>query len=148
MSKPPRALGRHLSLLHRYGQIFCNSELAQLKISAGQLPFLVQLLQQDGVSQETLSLQLGLDKATTARALRRLEQLGYVERKLDRRDRRAYQVHVTRKAKKLRPTLWEVTSAWDALLLGGLGKKKQRRVCELLELLAENAERAIGELRD
>lgn len=74
-------------------------------IGSGQFPFLMRLYREDGINQESLSDYLKIDKGTTARAIQKLVDEGYVFRQRDEKDRRSYRVFLTEKGKKLEPDM-------------------------------------------
>ena len=65
-----------LSILYRYGRSHISKVLEPYNIGSGQYIFLMVLLKNNGISQEELSDYLKIDKATTAKAVRKLEQAG------------------------------------------------------------------------
>jgi DNA-binding MarR family transcriptional regulator len=74
-------LGALISLLHRSHSNVLNARLKPLGLSAGQFPILLVLSRREGISQDTLARYFSLDKATIARALRRLEEDGFLCRR-------------------------------------------------------------------
>jgi DNA-binding MarR family transcriptional regulator len=82
MIDPRNSIPRWVSLLYRYGQMYIGDQLKHTEIGKGQHIFLNALYNEDGLSQEELSHHLKIDKGTTAKALKKLEGLGYVKRKV------------------------------------------------------------------
>ena len=112
-----KSVGRIISRIHRFTHIHINSELASFNIGIGQLHFLMKLYHNDGLNQESLAHFLQTDKATSARAIKKLEEEGYVTRKKDESDKRAYKIYLTKKAKELEPEIRNVTRKWTNTLL-------------------------------
>src|SRR5690625_3868063 len=75
------SLGRWISLLNRYFQVYMRDQLKEYDIYADHHLFLGVLYQREGLSQEKIAQHVMVDKGTTARALRKLEEQGYIERK-------------------------------------------------------------------
>ena len=65
-------VGRVLSRLARKCQIAVSNALQQYNLTAAEEPFLMAILNNDGFSQEELTAYVGVDKAATARAVRRI----------------------------------------------------------------------------
>lgn len=101
----------------------------------------MMLYQKDGVNQETLAIQLNLDKATSARAIKKLEEKGFVTRIKDTADKRSYKIFLTEKAKKLKPKIKTILKKWTELLLTNISKEDEKRLYFLLEKMAQNAEK-------
>ncbi|MGL5752897.1 MAG: MarR family winged helix-turn-helix transcriptional regulator [Paraclostridium sp.] len=86
-------IGKYISQIYRKGRTFINKELVQQDMGSGQFMFLIQLYKQDGINQEELTEKLSIDKGTTARAVKKLEEEGFVIRLKDESDKRAYIVN-------------------------------------------------------
>lgn len=133
------SIGKWISILHRYAQCYINKQLKEYNIGSGQYPFLAVLLREDGISQEELSCRLHIDKGTTARAIKKLEEEEYIVRKVDEKDKRAYKIYVTEKALKIKPVLFEALKNWTDILVTGFEQKEKEEVIEVLEKMASNA---------
>jgi DNA-binding MarR family transcriptional regulator len=70
-------IGKYISQLHRKGNVFINRELSKYDLSVGQFMFLLDLYIKDGKNQEEISDNLKIDKGTTARAIKKLEEQGF-----------------------------------------------------------------------
>ena len=99
----------------------------------------MMLYKHDRVNQEALAEQLHIDKATVARALKKLEKEGYVIRKTDEKDKRNYNIHLTEKAKKLRPKINTILRTWTQQLLMEINDDEREILYNLLEKITLNA---------
>jgi DNA-binding MarR family transcriptional regulator len=133
------SFGRWISLLYRYGQMYVTKELEPFHIGKGQFLFLLALYQKDGLLQEELAKQLNIDKGTTARAIYKLEEEGYVIRKSGERDRRSNQVYLTDKARDFKPHLYSVLLQWTDILCQGLTDDEREHALSIFKKLADNA---------
>jgi DNA-binding MarR family transcriptional regulator len=133
------SIPRWVSLLYRYGHMYIGDKLKHTEIGKGQHIFLNALYKEDGLSQEELSAYLKIDKGTTAKALKKLEELGYVTRKVRDEDKRAYQVFLTDKAKAIKDEVRQVLVDWRLALTAGFTQEEQRVAVELLEKMGHNA---------
>jgi DNA-binding MarR family transcriptional regulator len=66
--------GRWISILYRQFQIYINNALKDLDITSSEYIFLIKLYENEELSQEELSSIYYVDKAATARSLKRLEK--------------------------------------------------------------------------
>lgn len=139
MIKGKHSIGKWISIIYRYGQSYIEKRLAPYNIGSGQYIFLLILFRKDGISQEALSNNFNIDKGTTARAIKKLEKEGYVVRKVDINDRRAYKIYVTDKARQIKPILYKVLSDWTNILGLDLTEEETAFVLSILEKMAENA---------
>jgi len=139
MNENKNSLGRWISLLHRHGHIYVGRHLKQYNIKKGQYTFLNALYKKDGIRQEQLSDYLKIDKGTTAKAIKKLEDYDYILRKVDPIDKRAYNVYLTEKALKIKPMVRKAMMDWIDILYSGFSEDEKKTSLALLERMGENA---------
>jgi DNA-binding MarR family transcriptional regulator len=108
-------------------------------IGSGQYIYLLALYRNDGINQEELSAYLKIDKATTAKALKKLIEAGYIHRVKDSGDKRAYKVFLTAKATAVIPVIQEAVKSWENGIGSGLTEEERQLIEELLHKMALNA---------
>lgn len=131
-------LGKHISLIYRFSQIFFNLELKKYNLGSGQYIFLVNLFENNGITQEQLSDIVKIDKATTARAVAKLVKENYVFRKINTQDKRAYNLYTTDKAESLKSTLYEILDSWNKIMLDNLNSEERETLAKLIEKVGTN----------
>ncbi|WP_440945283.1 MarR family winged helix-turn-helix transcriptional regulator [Methanosarcina sp. T3] len=131
-------IGKPISYLYRYEQIFIGKKIELYGIGSGQFPFLMRLYHEDGINQESLSDYLKIDKGTTTRAIQKLVDEGYVFRQRDEKDRRSYRIFLSEKAKKLEPDMRKIASEWEDILFSGFDDNQRREIRNSLEIMFEN----------
>ena len=131
-------IGKVISYIYRYQRIFLNKELEPYGIGSGQFSFMMSLYLKDGVKQETLSRTYKLDKATVAKAIKKLEDTGYVYRKQDAEDKRAYNVFLTEKGKDIGAKMKEIAIKWDDIMIAGFSEEEKRLSAAFLERMEQN----------
>jgi DNA-binding MarR family transcriptional regulator len=136
---PDMPLGALISLIRRNHVIALNIRLKPLGLSAGQFPILMFLSRKEGIPQETLARHFHLDKATIARAVRRLEDDGFVCRRIDPGNRRAYGLFLTGKGRGVMDEILAIEAAWEEELLAVLPEQERDDVIRLLRILAEHS---------
>lgn len=139
MSGASSSIGRWISILHRYRQNYLSKRLEPFNIGSGQYLFLLVLSKNNGISQEGLSNYLKIDKATTAKAIKKLAKDGYVTRAVDTTDKRAYQVYLTQKGWELLPLIEKYIYDWEKLVTVGFTENESQLLEVLLEKMAQNA---------
>lgn len=132
MRKEGKCIGRYISQIHRKGSIFISKELNSLGIGSGQVMFLLELYRGDGKSQEELAERLNIDKGTTARAIKKLEEEGFLIRERDTVDKRAYKVYLTEKGKNIKENVYEIMMKWEEKITSNLNKEESENVVNLL----------------
>ncbi|MCZ8514943.1 MarR family transcriptional regulator [Paenibacillus filicis] len=134
---------RWMSLIYRCGQMYIGERLKNYEIGKGQHIFLNALYKEDGLSQEELSSYLRIDKGTTAKALKKLEALGYVTRQVRDEDRRSYRVFLTDKALGIKDQVRGVLMDWRHILTYGFTEEEKESALQLLERMGSNVTRFI-----
>lgn len=131
--------GKWISALHRYAQGFIGKRLKIHNIGSGQYIFLMELYKGDGRKQEDLATALNIDKGTTARALSNLEKQGYLKKEVDKVDKRAYRVFLTKKAFDVKPYVHQVLLEWTEIITSGLSESEAKTALRLLQRMSANA---------
>jgi DNA-binding MarR family transcriptional regulator len=134
-----KSVGRYISCIYRNFHKYLHEQLKEFNLGSGQFHFLMMLYKKDGVNQETLAEKLNIDKATSARAIKKLEEQGFVIRKKDSNDRRNYTIYLTEKAQRLKPKIRNVLSNWTDILLYDISIEEQQQLFSLLEKISRNA---------
>lgn len=92
-----------LAKLTRQIQTLQSRNLEHLGLGTGQAIILREIIGKYGITQDGVARTLNLDKSTVARAVQRLEEAGYVEKKQDPSDRRSHFLLSTNMARVLHP---------------------------------------------
>ncbi len=133
-----KKLGWYIAHLYRKGLSTISKELQEFGIGSGQYAFLLQLYRKDGISQEELSTLLSVDKATVARAIKKLEEEQLVYRIRDENDKRYYQVFVTEKALSIKDDVFCRVNIWEDMLKQNLTKEEEAHMLYLLQKMTTN----------
>ena len=131
-------IGKVISYIYRYQRIFLDKELEPYGIGSGQFSFMMSLYLKDGVKQETFARMYKMDKATVARAIKKLEDTGYVYRKQDAKDKRAYNIILTEKGKDIEAKIKEIAIKWNDIVLAGFSEEEKRLNAALFERMEQN----------
>ena len=134
---PNQYANRYISMLYRYGQRFFAHKLKDCDIDVGQMPFLMQVCRNPGITQEGISANLGMDKGTTARGVRILEEAGYVARKTGT-DKRVNHIYPTEKAQPLFEKMNQVILDYHSVLYKGLTQNEIEEVTRYLVRMKDN----------
>jgi len=107
-------------------------------VTPGQLPVLMCLWEQDGLTQRELYERVHIEQATMSNTLSRMERDGLIKRKPDPKDRRAARVTLTPKAQKLEPVLANAVKAVQKTALGEIKKKDKKALLTALSEMIDN----------
>jgi len=131
--------GAVVSITSRGRFIFLNDRLRPLGLSAGQFPVLLLLYKEQNIMQETLVRHYHLDKGTIARAVKKLEDAGYIRRIVDPANRRAVRLFLTEKGELAESVLKAINTEWEEQVCAGLSSQERENLNTLMHKVAENS---------
>ena len=127
-------LGRLISVIHRQNQKYLLKAFKNYNIgNGGQYAFLKWIIQSPGINQDELTSKLKFDKATTARAVKHLEAVGYIDRHTDTNDRRSNNLYPTTKAKNIFPEIQKVLARLNNEITRNLSEEEEKQLVQLLK---------------
>jgi len=134
-------IGKFVSFLYRYGQMYLDKELKPYHIGSGQFYLLMPLFKKDGVNQESLVQSINLDKANVTRAVQKLVEEGYVFRQRNDDDLRSYRIFLTDKGRAIEPDLKKIALEWENILLSSFDSDKKQTIVNSFEDMIANVSR-------
>lgn len=141
------SLGKYVSTIYRHLQILINYELSEYGIGSGQYYFFIQICSNEGISQKDLSKLIKIDKTTTAKAIKKLENEGYIYRVQDPEDKRYNNLYLTEKGKKFIPVLNEKMERMTTVLSKGMTAEQRSITLETLKFMLKNTIDSIEEIK-
>ncbi|PNS00300.1 hypothetical protein X928_05150 [Petrotoga miotherma DSM 10691] len=128
-----------ISCLFRTVNSMMKKELEKYDIGRGQFHFLMYLLKNgDGISQEELKENLNFDKATTARAIKKLIKNGYLTKKIDDNDHRINRIFLTHKAYNIYNEMEKLNNYWEKIITDNLSLEEKEMVQDILNKMLDN----------
>lgn len=128
-----------LSTICRKINIWKNEKAAPYGLSAAQVPIVILVCQNGGMSQNDVVEQMALEKSVVAKSVGKLIASGYLTRKKNPKDKRAFDLLPTPKAMEVYPNLVQQGQQCMNLLTTGLSAVEKEQLGQLLEKLLENA---------
>ena len=129
-------LGVFISIIHRTRLIHLNNEMKDLELTAGQVPFLMHLSHKEGITQDNLAVHLHIDKGTVARALKKLEDNGFIYREINPQNRRKYLLFLTEKGRQIVPKIHQIDKEWEKSVCSDLSDAEYIPLLNTLQTLA------------
>lgn len=130
-------IGKYIGEIHRASNMYFSKKFSKFGIGTGQYLFLLNLYKRDGVTQEEITEELKLDKATTARAIKKLEDEGYVTRVKKDNDKRAYRLELTEKAEEIKKEVYRILDEWESEVTNCLADEEAQELMYLLDKLSK-----------
>ena len=100
--------------------------------------YLMEIHKRKNLSQDDLANMFGQSKGTIAKALRKLEDKEYVERKIDENNRRKYILKTTKKGEELAILLKKDLEEWEKNV--GIDRLDERTKNQLREIARKSEE--------
>jgi len=147
--------GRNIMVIDKYFKLYFRRMLKEYELNSAEGMVLLALFGSDGLTekqiltsihsgtgaqtQEQIIRELHYDKGVLTRTMQALEEKDYVTRCKNPQDSRAFDFHLTEKAKAFRPQLMKILSQWHVHLIDGIDQKTLDLLDETLETMAKNA---------
>ena len=109
-------------------------------VNTGQLPVLLVLWEQDGVTQADLAAKLAVEQPTMAGTLKRLERDGLIKRSPDPDDGRQAHIHLTRRGRLLEDTLTSAARDTNVVALQGISATDTAQLMRTVKRIIANLE--------
>ena len=124
-------------------QYFLNTRLKPLGLTSSLFSFLVEVIQHKELSQKDLSRRLRVDPALTTRNIRKLIQLGYIQRQSDPRDKRANLVSLTDEGRRISEGLLDLNLEWFNIVASQIPRSELERTLNIFKKIIINVETQI-----
>lgn len=138
ISKPQHTLGFIISDVSRLIRRNFNRRVQHLGLTQAQWQVLAHLARNEGMRQIQLADALDMQPISVARIIDRMEAAGWVERRPDPADRRAFNLYVTAKANPILEQMWELGAITRAQSLAGIPEQHQELLMTALLQMREN----------
>ena len=137
-----------INSIHNCQVLFRKNNLPLEDLTGRQHTFIFSICESPGRTQDSIAQELHLDKSTVARALAKLEQTGYVERKSNPNDNRELFVFPTEKALGIFTDVKTVAKNWARQLSKNISKEEMQIFGSVLKRMHENAVEAINSIKE
>lgn len=127
-----------ISTIYRKINIWKNEKAAPFGLSAAQVPIVILVCKENGISQNDVVEQMALEKSVVAKSIGKLIASGFLTRQTNPKDKRAYDLFPTEKAREIYPTLVQQGQECMNLLTTGLSIREKEQLSKLLDKLLEN----------
>jgi DNA-binding MarR family transcriptional regulator len=131
-------LGRRFGLLMRLYFGALTKQLEHLDIDRHYSILILLESSQSSCSQQYVSDLLKIDKASMVRIIDYLVKKGYIKRRVNETDRRAHQLCLTDKARKILPTIHAAIERLNERATAGLSSRQVKAFYDGLDMLTSN----------
>jgi DNA-binding MarR family transcriptional regulator len=132
MMEDKRLFIRNCARIVKKAYAHMDTVLKDYGLSRGSYPYLLELRGNEGIHGEDLSKILGVDKAMSARTIKKLVQSGYITKIPDEADSRASKLYLTEKARSCIPIILSGIDQWVDFIIEDLDEAEKNSVFRLL----------------
>ena len=129
----------NISILYRCGQKYYDKQLSDYDINAGQLPFLILIYENEGISMQELAVRGCFDKGTITKSIGKLEDAGYVRSCASTTDKRVRLLYTTDRTKDIISKIYLIRREWWERLTRDMSASECANTEALLDALTEKA---------
>ena len=130
---------KSISILYRKSHIWLNNGCAQYGLTAAQAVVILIVCDFKALTQDDITKRLSLDKSVIAKTVTKLEELGFIVRTTNARDKRTYDICPTEKAWAVYPAIRDQIDASFTRMTQQMTAEEQAEFNRLLLLAAEAA---------
>ena len=110
-----------ISLIYRYHAKYLNGKVEDVNLTYGLYPFLIEIYNHDGISQEDLAKVLYLNESTVTRNLDKLEKKGFVKKT---REKRKKIITLTDEGAEIAKKVMNYDKKWDEIIKKDLSEEE------------------------
>ncbi|GFZ30681.1 MarR family transcriptional regulator [Clostridium zeae] len=125
--------------LYRSTQAQLDVSLEKFNLTSGMYSYILILENHEGISQNCISKKLNVDKAMSARTIKKLIELDYIRKEVDEEDSRAYRLFLSDKARKIIPEIKKEIRDWIDIISLGSHEEDVDKVIAFLNNALKNA---------
>lgn len=127
-----------LTRMNRMRKRYMSSKLADIGLGGSLYMYMLAINRNPGASQDYLVCHFCADKGNVARAVKKLEDEGYIRREPDPSDRRQNCLYLTPKGDEAMQVIFKHLGEWTDELTVGFTDDELRVARELMTRMAEN----------
>ncbi|SFC91039.1 transcriptional regulator, MarR family [Bacillus sp. OV322] len=132
---------REIGMIARALDSISNIEFKEYDLTKGQYLYLVRICENPGIIQEKLAGMIKVDRTTAARAIKKLEMNGFIEKKEDQHNKKIKKLFPTDKGKNVFPIIKRENEYSNTAALKGLTQEETEIIANLLQKVRKNVEK-------
>ncbi|WP_130807635.1 MarR family winged helix-turn-helix transcriptional regulator [Senegalia massiliensis] len=132
---------REIGMIARALESISNIEFKEYDLTKGQYLYLVRIHENPGIIQEKLAEMIKVDRTTVARAIKKLEINGFIEKKQDANNKKIKKLFSTEKGKDVYSFIKREHEYSNDVTLRGFSKKEVEVFINFLKRARKNIEK-------
>ncbi|EOP01775.1 MarR family transcriptional regulator [Bacillus anthracis] len=131
---------REIGMIARALDSISNIEFKEYDLTKGQYLYLVRICENPGIIQEKLAEMIKVDRTTAARAIKKLEINGFIDKKDDAHNKKIKKLFPTEKGKNVYPFIKRENDYSNIVALNGFTEMEVKTIFNLLQRVRKNVE--------
>ncbi|MGX2958398.1 MarR family winged helix-turn-helix transcriptional regulator [Peribacillus sp. JNUCC 23] len=131
---------REIGMIARALDSISNIEFKEYELTKGQYLYLVRICENPGIFQDKLAEMIKVDRTTAARAIKKLEIQGFIEKREDDHNKKIKKLFPTEKGKSVYPFLKREGDYSNNVALSGFSPEETETLFQLLQRVGKNIE--------
>lgn len=132
---------REIGMIARALDSISNIEFKEFELTKGQYLYLVRICENPGIIQEKVAEMIKVDRTTAARAIKKLEMNGFIEKKDDHDNKKIKKLFPTEKGKHVYPFIKKENDYSNRMALDGFSETEADAIFNLLQRVRKNVEK-------
>ncbi|MFA9556821.1 MarR family winged helix-turn-helix transcriptional regulator [Evansella sp. AB-rgal1] len=132
---------REIGLIARALDSISNIEFKEYDLTKGQYLYLVRIYENPGIIQEKLAEMIKVDRTSAARAIKKLELNGFIEKKEDEYNKKIKKLYSTEKGNQVYPFIMKENNYSNSVALEGFTEEEAESIFKLLHRVRKNVEK-------
>jgi DNA-binding MarR family transcriptional regulator len=132
---------REIGMIARALDSISNIEFKEYELTKGQYLYLVRICENPGIIQEKVAEMIKVDRTTAARAIKKLEMNGFIEKKDDQHNKKIKKLFPTEKGKTVFPFIKSENDYSNTVALEGFSEREVETIFDLLQRVRKNIEK-------
>ncbi|RIX53866.1 MarR family transcriptional regulator [Paenibacillus nanensis] len=132
---------REIGMIARSLDSISNIEFKEYDLTKGQYVYLVRIVESPGMIQEKLAEMIKVDRTTAARAIKKLELNGFIEKADDPANKKIKRLFPTERGKTVYPFIINEHEYSNKIALTGFSENEAETLYNLLLRVRKNIEK-------
>ncbi|MDO6448865.1 MarR family transcriptional regulator [Oceanobacillus profundus] len=132
---------REIGMIARALDSISNIEFKEYELTKGQYLYLVRICENPGIIQEKLAEMIKVDRTSAARAIKKLELNGFIQKEKDNHNKKIKRLFPTEKGINIYPFIKRENEYSNSIALEGLSESETDTMLNLLQRVRKNIEK-------
>ena len=132
---------REIGMIARALDSISNIEFKEYELTKGQYLYLVRICENPGIIQEKLAEMIKVDRTSAARAIKKLELNGFIQKEKDNHNKKIKKLFPTENGINIYPFIKRENEYSNSIALEGLSESETDTMFNLLQRVRKNIEK-------